>query len=162
MSVLSDRVREAWEFELKERKWLFEDVAGMDEPLLVYAGSGVGKSLFALGMTVKAVKGEAFLGFEHGGVEIKACYVDGELSEVDQSQRLKMFGVIGDEELKGKFDYVSLSDQKLDHEGLIKWLEESGYNMVVLDSIRTLFGVDDENAASSWHELGLLVKGLRE
>ena len=113
-------------------------------------------------MTVKAVRGEDFLGFEHGGKEIKACYVDGELSEVDQGQRLQMFGVIGDESLKGRFDYLSLSDQKLDPKKLIERTQEKGYNMVVLDSIRTLFGVDDENEASSWHELGLLVKTLRD
>lgn len=143
-------------------KWLKEA-----ESCLVYAGTGVGKSLFAYSIALAVASGGK-LGNWKVGKQLKTLYVDGEMAVDDLLERnedlAKAVGV-GDSkvELKvlsrtyrgggGNGHSQQGALPLIDSDGNVKWwleyIKDNGFKLVVLDNISTLVRVHDLNNSSA-------------
>ncbi len=148
---------------MTEIKPLVNGLWNKGETVMVFAGSGVGKSLFSYNLVecLSTSKGE-FLGQECE-VNQSVLYLDGEMStnsigaRVDPSMLCDL----------GNIDYIAseVNEQVIDltiaeqRDHLIEMARK--YDVVVLDSVRVLFGLTDENNAESWKDVNKLVVALR-
>lgn len=139
---------------------------------MVYAKSGVGKSLFTLDLALSVATGGSFLGCKVSN-PVPVLYLDGEMNKATVNKRLTLFDAddrvdanyrVNDTDLKyytGDSDGpVRLSTQE-NRAGVIEFIKTSQYRFIVLDSLRTLFQVADENASSSVQHVNDFLMSLR-
>ncbi|WP_164684027.1 AAA family ATPase [Vibrio maerlii] len=148
---------------MTEREPLVEGLWDKNETMMVFAGSGVGKSLFSYNLVeaLATSKGE-FLG-QKAATNQKVLYLDGEMSTNSIGSRVDPNEV---SEL-GNIDYIAseVNEEVIDlteaeqRAHLIEIARD--YDLVVLDSVRVLFGLVDENSAESWRDVNKLVVALR-
>lgn len=136
---------------------LIDDLIDANTATLIWAKSGGMKSLFTLDMVSSIAKGEEFLGYSCH--QKRVLYVDGEMSDNSIKKRCITFGCLDmlTEEMlylgrsvvdeTSWFELVNSESRKK----LIKLVREGEYEVVVLDSLRTLFKVEDENKAANYN-----------
>lgn len=91
-------------------------------------------------------------------------YIDGELGEQEMEERIKGFEWLGKQAGKYRMQILSIPEYQLDTGDsfsladrenqikVIRWLEKHpNYKVVVLDSISTLFNLEEENSNSEWN-----------
>ena len=158
------------------RPWLREG-----EIYIIYGNYGSGKSL--LSMLVAYVLGlEKYdrRDSEIGPWQVKSptgtLYIDGELGEVQMEERVRGYSWIGRQGAPHRMKILSIPEYQESTEDtfllserrnqlkIIRWLRDHPeYKLVVLDSISTLFGLEDENSNSEWNnKINPLLRDLRE
>jgi hypothetical protein len=147
--------------------WLREQ-----ESCMVYADTGVGKSLFALSAALAVTGGGEFLGWspeeKPGGQGWRVLYVDGEMHITDIQERAKMLldAVAGIDRDRAMQNLQLLARQHQDPQATFPSITEPAgtqffleritagkLDLVVLDNFSTLGEVEDENAASSFNPI---------
>lgn len=146
------------------KPWLREG-----EVTIIYGGYGTGKSL----LTILVAYLVGLHDFERKECEIgkwqvkrkTGClYVDGEMGEREMEERISQYEWIGPQSPGYKTKVFSIPQYQMDTEDafllserknqlkIIEWLKNNPtYRLIVLDSVSTLFGLDDENNNSEWN-----------
>lgn len=102
-------------------------------------------------------------------------YIDGELGEKEMEERVAQFEWLGPQSNKYKIRILSIPEYQLATEDtfdmadrknqleVVKWLKEHPtYKFIILDSVSTVFGLQDENSNSEWNsKVSPLLRDLR-
>jgi hypothetical protein len=146
------------------RPWLKEG-----QTTILYGTYGSGKSLlsiliaYMLGLhdhkTEDCEIGEWSINRPAGSL-----YIDGELGEREMEERIQQFQWLGDQSAKHRLRILSVPEYQLatednfylsnrnNQQKIIRWLKEHPtYKLVILDSVSTLFGLEEENSNSEWN-----------
>jgi len=142
------------------------------ENCMVYAATGVGKSLFALSAALAVAGNGRFLGWSpeqrKDGSAWRVLYVDGEMHIGDIQERVRQLlaGMPKLDRAAVDNNLIFLARQHQDagtqfpsiteHAGqqfVLTQIREQAVDMVVLDNFSTLGDVDDENAAASFNAI---------
>jgi RecA-family ATPase len=136
---------------------------------IIYGGYGSGKSLlclliaYVLGAT-DYVKEKCEIGEWMVKNPTGCLYLDGEIGEQEMLERYQQFKWLGPQYSKYRLRIMSVPEYQLATEDsffladranqvkIINWLKKHpNYKLIVLDSISTLFGLEDENSNSEWN-----------
>ncbi|HYG85094.1 MAG TPA: AAA family ATPase [Azospirillum sp.] len=156
----------------KPRRYLMAPWLREQENVLLYADTGVGKSLFALSLALAVAGGGEFLGWapdaKPDGSPWRVLYADGEMHAQDVQDRVRMLleAVPDIDREKALANITLLSRQyQATGEAFPAITDEAGmrfytdavvkgrYDLVILDNFSTLGEVADENAASSFNAI---------
>jgi hypothetical protein len=156
----------------RHRRHLLHPWLREQESCMVYADTGVGKSMFALSAALAVAGGGEFLGWKSGekpdGSGWRVLYVDGEMHVTDIQERAKMLldGAEGIDRDRAMQNLQLLARQHQDPEATFPSITEPAgtqfflgriaarkLDLVVLDNFSTLGEVEDENAASSFNAI---------
>jgi hypothetical protein len=155
-----------------ERRYLLFPWLREQESCMLYAETGVGKSMFALSAALAVAGGGEFLGWKPqetpSGEGWRVLYADGEMHITDIQERAQMLldAVPGiDRNVVGK-NLRFLARQHQDADAIFpsitepagtafirERVEKGPLDLVVLDNFSTLGEVEDENAASSFNAI---------
>lgn len=146
------------------KPWLREG-----EVTIIYGGYGTGKSLVTILIAYlvglhKFDRKECEIGRWQVKRKTGCLYIDGEMGELEMEDRLRQYEWLGPQSPKYKTKILSIPQYQLDTEDtfllsdrknqmkVIEWLKNNlTYRLIVLDSVSTLFGLDDENNNSEWN-----------
>ena len=147
---------------------------------IIYANAGVGKSLIALLVAyLEGLRDYDDEEQEIGKWQVKkptgCLYLDGEIGEQEMEERVKQFEWLGKQSNKHKMKIFSVPEYQLATEDtfmlssrvnqlkVIQWLKDNtDYGLVVLDSVTTLFGLENENDNSEWsNKVNPFIRDLR-
>ena len=143
---------------------LVQDLLNHPTLTLLYAPSGGQKSLVALDFARSVATGGSFL--EKPCEQLKTLYVDGEMSDASISRRAEQFGIT-DIPLE-RFGYLTPEREVLDfndpevQEYFLEFVEEETYEFVIVDNLRVLLGISDENEATAFHSFNAFIRRLRD
>jgi len=164
----------------KDRQHLLFPWLREQESCMVYAASGVGKSMFALSAALAIAGGGSFLGWKpderKAGNGWRVLFVDGEMhiGDIQERARLLLDAVPGlNREMVGEnlcflarqhqeplAQFPSITEQ----EGMTFMGErvlKGPFDLVILDNFSTLGEVEDENAASSFNAIQQFLLNLK-
>jgi RecA-family ATPase len=166
------RLAELLASEFKRRRHLLHPWLREQESCMLYADTGVGKSLFALSAALAVAGGGEFLGWKPDekpdGSGWRVLYADGEMHVTDIQERAKMLlnavPSIDHDKAAQNLQFLARQHQHpaaifpsiTEPAGTQFFLEQiaSGkLDLVVLDNFSTLGEVEDENAASSFNAI---------
>jgi RecA-family ATPase len=158
--------------QFKQRRYLLVPWLREHENCMVYAASGVGKSLFALSAAMAVAGGGEFLGWhpepKPGGGHWKVLYVDGEMhiSDIQERVRLLRAGMprLDEVALNKQLQFLARQHQdagvrfpsiteQAGQRFVLKRIENEKIDLAVLDNFSTLGEVEDENAAASFNSI---------
>jgi AAA domain len=147
--------------------WLREQ-----ESCMLYADTGVGKSMFALSVALGVAGGGEFLGWKPDeradGSGWRVLYIDGEMHVADIQERVRMLMHAvpsGNQERAGRnLRFLARQHQEPDAafpliteaagmRFVLERIREDALDLVILDNFSTLGDVEDENAASSFNAI---------
>lgn len=174
-SVLEIRKKKQTQPTLLLKPWLREG-----QTTIIYAGYGVGKSL----LTIATAYILGLKDFDTDDSEISTwqvknatgtLYIDGELGEVEMTERIAQFEWLGVQRSKYRMQILSIPEYQLATEDsfylsnrinqlkIIQWLKtHPNYKLIVLDSASTLFGLVEENDNSEWsNKINPFLRDLR-
>jgi KaiC/GvpD/RAD55 family RecA-like ATPase len=154
----------------KQRKYLLAPWLREQENCMVYAATGVGKSLFAMSAALAVAGGGEFLGWKPDakpdGEGWRVLYVDGEMHVADIQERArqlregipKLDRAAVDKNLRflvrqhqdAGVQFPSITEQA-GQSFVLDRVRKGKVDLVVLDNFSTLGDVEDENAASSFN-----------
>lgn len=133
---------------------------------IIYGSYGSGKSLLSIAIAyllgLPATDDLAYMGEWFVKNPVGTLYVDGELGEQEMAERMACFKWLGKQQYLTKIlsvpeyqlateDTFYLSDRKNQLQ-IIQWLRDNPhYKLIVLDSVSTLFGLEEENNNSEWN-----------
>ena len=156
----------------EERRYLLSPWLREHENCMVYAASGVGKSLFALSAALAISGNGEFLGWRPDaapdGRQWRVLYIDGEMHIADIQDRLRQLreGMKGLDKARVDQNLMLLARQHQEagvqfpsiteytgQQFVLKQIQDRHIDMVVLDNFSTLGEVEDENAASSFNAI---------
>lgn len=150
------------------------------EMTVIYGPSGCGKTLltmavaYSLGLYKYDVK-KAEIGKWKVKNPTGTLYIDGEMGEIAMDERVKGFEWLGRQTNKYMLKILSVPEyqmktmdsfyltQRINQIKIVEWLKRHpNYKLVVLDSLSTLFGLEDENSNSEWNnKINPLLRDLR-
>ena len=156
----------------KQRQYLLNPWLREQENCMVYAATGVGKSLFALSAALAVAGGGEFLGWQPdtkpNGEGWRVLYIDGEMHTADIQERVcqlrggmpKLDKAVLDKNLNflarqhqdAGVQFPSITDQA-GQAFVLGQVNTRKVDLVVLDNFSTLGEVEDENAASSFNAI---------
>ena len=164
----------------KERHYLLKPWLREQESCMVYAATGVGKSLFALSAAIAIAGRTQFLGWEPeekaDGSGWRVLYIDGEMHIADIQERARQLraGMPGLNTKAADANLSLLSRQHQDGRTLfpsiteasgqafvIQQVKDHKFDLVILDNFTTLGEVEDENAAASFNSIQQFLLGLK-
>lgn len=162
--------------ELPPRKPLIMPWLKEGESAMVYAPTGVGKSMYAMTLALAVAGGGEVFGWACPEPR-KVLYVDGEMHIADLQERALLLSktVEGktDADAMGQnlklyarqyqtdSDFLDLAEQK-GRDELMKVLDEEGpIDLLILDNLSTLATIADENAAASFDPILKLLMELK-
>jgi len=136
---------------------------------MIHAPSGIGKSWLAMGIGL-AVAGAGKITSWKSASAKKVLYIDGEMSE---HSRFKRFELLSKKMTFG--DKLSLNDnlkiippeeafkidQNISIEHYMSLIKGNDIDLLIIDNIRTLADLKDENSAASWGMVNNFLKALR-
>jgi RecA-family ATPase len=147
--------------------WLREQ-----ESCMVYAATGVGKSMFALSAALAAAGGGEFRGWKPDeradGTGWRVLYIDGEMhiGDIQERVRLLMHAVpsVNQEKASANIRFLARQHQEPDADFPLitepsgmkfvrEVVQQNAFDLVILDNFSTLGEVEDENAASSFNAI---------
>jgi RecA-family ATPase len=167
--------------EIPSRRYLLKPWLRQEESLLLYAETGVGKSLFALSAAIAVAGGGGFLGYEAEESPYadgwRVLYVDGEMNEGDIQERLRGLlegaAKIDRQKVLSNLSFISRQGQDnapwfpsiTDPEGEAFYrrvVEDSRSDLLILDNFTTLGEIEDENDAAAFNPLKQTLLGLKQ
>jgi len=166
---LSDHIVTVQQIRRKERKppkLLMKPWLRAGELTIIYGNYGSGKSLLTIAVAYMLglptdVTDEA-IGEWLVREPVGTLYIDGELGELEMEERLRCFEWLGRQKHRTRVLSVPeyqlatenpfhLSD-RVNQQRIVQWLRHNpDYKVVVLDSVSTLFGLEEENSNSEWN-----------
>lgn len=136
---------------------------------IIYGGYGSGKSLLCIliGYMLGLIEYDQDK-CEIGEWSVKnptgCLYIDGEIGEQEMIERIKQFKWLGLQHRDRKLKVLSVPEYQLATEDsfylsersnqvkVINWLKANpNYKLIILDSVSTLFGLEEENSNSEWN-----------
>ena len=145
---------------------LIHDLMEAKTVTLLYAKSGVGKSFLALQLALAIATGDDFLGYKVNK-SIPVLYLDSEMSAPTIHKRLSahdVYGKLSDHQFKyvssNEDCRLSLSTADL-RIAFTDFIKESNYRFIVLDNLRTMFSIADENSSAEFNEINDFLLILR-
>jgi AAA domain len=164
----------------RERKYLLSPWLREHESCMLYADTGVGKSMFALSAALAVAGGGEFLGWKPDqradGAPWKVLYVDGEMhiGDIQERARLLLSAVpnIDRDRARANLRFVARQHQdpgeifpsiteEAGSQFILQRVKNGPLDLVVLDNFSTLGEVEDENAASSFNRLQAFLLQLK-
>src|SRR3974390_350696 len=156
----------------KPRQYLLAPWLREQENCMVYAATGVGKSLFALSAALAVAGGGEFLGWrpdaKPNGQGWRVLYVDGEMHIADIQERVrqlrsgmpnldkaaadKNLSFLARQHQNGGVQFPSITEQA-GQEFVLEQLKANRVDLVILDNFSPLGEVEDENAAASFNAI---------
>jgi hypothetical protein len=156
----------------KQRRYLLSPWLREQENCMVYAATGVGKSLFALSAALAVAGGGEFLDWQPdtrpNGEGWRVLYIDGEMHTADIQERVrqlrggmpkldkatldKNLNFLARQHQDAGVQFPSITEQA-GQTFVLGQIKASKVDLVVLDNFSTLGEVDDENAASSFNAI---------
>jgi hypothetical protein len=167
------------DIQFPERRHLLFPWLREQESCMVYAGTGIGKSMFALSAAIAIVGGGEFLGWKPearpDGQGWKVAYIDGEMHISDIQERLSLLlSAIPGVDRKLALENLSILSRQHQDAGAefplitdnggadyLAWLRQLKPDLIILDNFSTLGEVVDENAASSFNAIVQFLLGLK-
>lgn len=163
-------LRELLATPMKPREHLMEPWFRQGESVMLWAATGVGKTMLSLSLAVAIAGGGELFGWRAPRPR-RVLLIDGEMHVADLTERLRMIG----ESLEGDWGAALenirvLSRQDQEPDAPFPDLGEDagrdavlamarGFDLVILDNFSTLATVDDENAAGAMNPvLGFLMR----
>lgn len=153
-------------YKKSEDSWHIENILAPQTLTLVHAPSGGMKSLFCLSLSIAVASGRDFL--KQRTEPSRVLYLDGEMSENSIAKRAELLG--GKELSKEQLAYMdassildfdfSLSDKE-QRELYLQELIDCPYDVIMLDNIRTLCHIINENDSSEFTTFNNWIKKLR-
>ncbi len=153
------------------REMILEPWLRNEETCILWAATGVGKTMFSLGMAL-AVAGGGVLGDWTAPKARRVLYIDGEMNIRDLKERLQMMvenlGIVETPEQKAdalnNLTIIARQDQELgstfyditdpEHQELLVKRVAGKYDLMILDNFTTLTnGLDDENDATAFKKV---------
>jgi RecA-family ATPase len=163
---LFDHAKSLADFSRSPDEFIVKDIVDPQTCNLIYAPSGGMKSLYCLALAASISQGKPFLG--QPSKQTNVLYLDGEMSEDSIARRVELMGIA--DIPKDCFTYVAtalimgyeanLADEKQREEYLTQIID-SNYKVVVLDNIRTLCQLINENDSSQFTDFNSWIKRLR-
>jgi hypothetical protein len=157
---------------IPERQYLLRPWLREHESCLLYAATGVGKSLFALSAALAVAGGGSFLGWrpddKADGGNWRVLYVDGEMhvGDIQERARLLLDAVPGISRTKVNANLQFLARQQQSPEAafpeitnddgqtrILQKVLDGKFDLLILDNFSTLGRVPDENAAASFDDV---------
>jgi hypothetical protein len=164
----------------RDRKYLLSPWLREHESCMVYADTGVGKSMFALSAALAVAGGGEFLGWkpDHkaAGTPWKVLYVDGEMhiGDIQERAQLLLSAVpnIDRDRARANLRFIARQHQdpgemfpsiteEAGSQFILQRVKNGRLDLVVLDNFSTLGEVEDENAASSFNRLQAFLLQLK-
>jgi RecA-family ATPase len=156
----------------KQRKYLLAPWLREQENCMVYAATGVGKSLFAMSAALAVAGNGEFLGWrpegKSDGGNWRVLYVDGEMHIADIQERARQLRCglpkldkaavdknlyfLARQHQDAGVQFPSITEQA-GQSFILDRLMKQRVDLVVLDNFSTLGEVEDENAASSFNAI---------
>jgi KaiC/GvpD/RAD55 family RecA-like ATPase len=156
----------------KQRRYLLSPWLREHENCMVYAATGVGKSLFAMSAALAVAGGGEFLGWrpddQGDGSGWRVLYVDGEMHIADIQERARQLRngmsslskdavdknlfFLARQHQTGGAQFPSITEQA-GQMFILDQLKANKVDLVVLDNFSTLGEVEDENAAASFNAI---------
>src|SRR5262245_44582558 len=156
----------------RARQYLLAPWLREQEHCMVYAATGVGKSLFAMSAALAVAGGGEFLGWQAdakpNGESWRVLYVDGEMHIADIQERVrqlrngmpkldkasadKNLSILARQHQNGGVQFPSISE-RAGQEFVLAQLRANKMDLVILDNFSTLGEVVDENAAASFNAI---------
>jgi len=136
---------------------------------MIHAPSGIGKSWLAMGIGL-AVAGAGRISKWQAESAKKVLYVDGEMSAHSRFKRLELLSkkmTFGAKSLLWKNmniippEAATKIDQKTSIADYQSLISENEIGLLIIDNIRTLADLKDENSAASWSIVNDFLKALR-
>lgn len=165
-------LKQLLESTFKQRRHLLHPWLREQESCMLYADTGVGKSMFALSAALAVAGNGEFLGWkpeeQEAGLGWRVLYVDGEMHITDIQERAKMLleAVPGIDRERALLNLCFLARQHQDPnamfpsitepagaEFILRRIERDNLDLVILDNFSTLGEVEDENSASSFNAI---------
>jgi RecA-family ATPase len=156
----------------KDRQHLLFPWLREQESCMVYADTGVGKSMFALSAALAVAGGGEFLGWKSeeraAGGGWRVLYIDGEMHIADIQERARLLldavpgldrGMVGEnlsflarqhQDPDAEFPLITEPEGMRFIQSLVR---KGALDLVILDNFSTLGEVEDENAASSFNSI---------
>jgi hypothetical protein len=149
--------------QLPARDYILEPLMKQGESLMLWAATGVGKTMVALSMALAAAGGGQFLGWK-APRPFRVLYIDGEMALADLQDRLRvLLGAVDglDKEAASKnLRLIARSDQHPEapfpdiaaEEGqktVYARAKGCSADLVILDNFSVLAGIQDENDAAA-------------
>ena len=143
--------------EIKPREWFIPSWLPRDGAISIYGPSGVGKSFYALAMSLELARGGNFL--SHKVDPCSVLYVAAERA-TDQRDRVEAWQLHHNREAPKNFHLLAASPQltnALEVDELISIIREQGARVVVLDTFARMTLGMDENTSQ---QMGLVMDAL--
>lgn len=143
---------------------------------MVYAPTGVGKSLFSMSLGLAVAGGGKFLDWE-ASMPRKVLYVDGEMDIADLKERaadlVKTIDGIDLDAVTENFEVLSRQDQDSKtafpdlaevnhHQYYLQLAKEKEAELIIFDNLSTLATMEDEIKAESFNPIKDLLLGMRQ
>ena len=141
------------------REWFIPDWLPRDGAVSIYGPSGIGKSFYALAMSLELARGGNFASYKVDPARV--LYVAAE-RPIDQRDRLEAWQLHYDRDTPSTFQLLAASPQihKPDHRAeLIKIIKENSAQVVMLDTFARMTVGLDENSSK---EMGRAMEALDE
>ena len=165
---LAKHVKTLDRYEAMEMESILDGFLYKTELMMLYGASGSGKSLFTFGACCAYANPDigTFLGTDVGTG--KVLYVDGEMHantivsrrEAFQASGLENLHYLAMTEIVDEGETVDFCRDDQANE-LVDYVRDNGFDLVVLDSVRVLFSLRDENSVEGWRPVNHVQVRLR-
>ena len=161
LTVNQIREKKSQYFPTLIKPWLKEG-----QTTILYGKAGSGKSLLSI-LIAYIVGLKEYKEVEIGEWQVKhptgCLYIDGEMGEQEMNERISQYEYLGRQSQEHRIKILSLPEYQLATEDsfylsvrenqlkILHWLRDHpNYKLIVLDSVTTLFGLQEENDNSEW------------
>jgi hypothetical protein len=175
LTVNQIRRKEQQHFKTLIKPWLKEG-----QTTIIYGNYGSGKSLLCISVAyVLGLQDFTEEDCDIGEWQVKhnsgCLYIDGELGQHEMEERVGQFEWLGRQRPEHRLKILSVPEYQLETSSsfhlsdrvnqlrIVEWLQaHPTYKLVILDSVSTLFGLENENDNSEWsNKVNPLLRDLR-
>jgi RecA-family ATPase len=168
---------ELMEMDIPQREHLITPWLRERESALIYAAPGVGKSFFALSLSLAVAGGGELVSHWSAPQAKRVLYLDGEMPLDDIRDRTMMLAAGAAPEVRKllgrNLSFAARQGQNCEVEfydlakeptrdALLEYAVKNRFALVVLDNLSTLATIEDENAASAFNDTVRFLLSLKQ